>query len=93
MRYNGYVDTAARFVEDLDQRLAAGQSLGALASGARKALAADPHRQIGRRHNAASSVAMNSAATLTEPGTQRPGSAIPIVRGPSGGTLFSSPSV
>lgn len=46
-RYNGYVDTAARFVEDLYQRLAAGQSLGAAASGARKALAAHPHRQIG----------------------------------------------
>jgi hypothetical protein len=25
MRYNGYVDTAARFVEDLYQRLAASQ--------------------------------------------------------------------
>ena len=47
MRYNVYVDTAARFVEDLYQRLAAGRSLGAAVSGARKALAADPYRQIG----------------------------------------------
>ncbi|WP_433784642.1 CHAT domain-containing protein [Actinomycetospora sp. CA-101289] len=46
MRYNVYVETAARFVEDLYRRLASGGSLGAAVSGARKALAADPRRRI-----------------------------------------------
>ena len=46
MRYNVYVETAARFVEDLYRRLASGGSLGAAVSGARKALAADPQRRI-----------------------------------------------
>jgi tetratricopeptide (TPR) repeat protein len=47
MRYNVYVDTAARFVEDLYQQLAAGRSLGVAVSAARKALKADPVRRIG----------------------------------------------
>ena len=47
MRYSVYVDTAARFVEDLYEGLSAGGSLGAAVSAARKALADDPNRRIG----------------------------------------------
>ena len=47
MRYNVYVVTAAQFVADLYAQLAAGRSLGAAVSAARKALAADPNRRIG----------------------------------------------
>ena len=47
MRYNVYVVTAAQFVADLYAHLLAGKSLGQAAAAARKALAADPVRQIG----------------------------------------------
>jgi tetratricopeptide (TPR) repeat protein len=47
MRYNVYVITAAQFVADLYAHLLAGQSLGQAAATARRALAADPVRQIG----------------------------------------------
>jgi tetratricopeptide (TPR) repeat protein len=47
MRYNVYVVTAAQFVADLYAHLLAGRSLGQAAAAARKALAADPVRQIG----------------------------------------------
>jgi tetratricopeptide (TPR) repeat protein len=47
MRYNVYVVTAAQFVADLYAHLLAGESLGHAAAAARKALAADPVRQIG----------------------------------------------
>jgi hypothetical protein len=47
MRYNVYVVTAAQFVADLYAHLLAGRSLGQAATAARKALAADPVRQVG----------------------------------------------
>jgi tetratricopeptide (TPR) repeat protein len=47
MRYNVYVVTAAQFVADLYAHLLAGRSLGQAATAARRALAADPVRQIG----------------------------------------------
>jgi tetratricopeptide (TPR) repeat protein len=47
MRYNVYVVTAAQFVADLYAHMLAGRSLGQAAAAARKALAADPVRQIG----------------------------------------------
>jgi tetratricopeptide (TPR) repeat protein len=47
MRYNVYVVTAAQFVADLYAHLLAGKSLGEAAAAARRALAADPVRQIG----------------------------------------------
>src|SRR5262249_48970187 len=47
MRYNVYVVTAAQFVADLYAHLLAGKSLGQAAAVARRALAADPVRQIG----------------------------------------------
>jgi tetratricopeptide (TPR) repeat protein len=47
MRYNVYVVTAAQFVADLYAHLLAGRSLGQAATEARRALAADPDRQIG----------------------------------------------
>ena len=47
MRYNVYVVTAAQFVADLYAHLLAGQPLGQAATAARRALAADPVRQIG----------------------------------------------
>jgi tetratricopeptide (TPR) repeat protein len=47
MRYNVYVVTAAQFMADLYAHLLAGESLGQAAAAARKALAADPVRQIG----------------------------------------------
>lgn len=47
MRYSVYVVTAAQFVADLYAHLLAGRSLGAAAAEARRALAADPTRQIG----------------------------------------------
>ena len=47
MRYNVYVVTAAQFVADLYAQLLAGRPLGAAATAARRALAADPVRQIG----------------------------------------------
>ena len=47
MRYNVYVVTAAQFVTDLYAHLLAGKPLGAAATAARRALAADPVRQIG----------------------------------------------
>jgi tetratricopeptide (TPR) repeat protein len=46
MRYNVYVVTAAQFVADLYAHLLAGKSLGQAAAAARRALAADPVRQI-----------------------------------------------
>jgi hypothetical protein len=46
-RYNVYVVTAAQFVADLYAHLLAGRSLGQAAGAARRALAADPVRQIG----------------------------------------------
>ena len=46
MRYNVYVVTAAQFVADLYAHLLAGRSLGQAATAARRALAADPVRQI-----------------------------------------------
>jgi hypothetical protein len=46
MRYNVYVVTAAQFVADLYGYLMAGLSLGEAATAARKALAANPTRQI-----------------------------------------------
>ncbi len=47
MRYNVYVVTAAQFMADLYAHLLAGKSLGQAAAAARRALAADPVRQIG----------------------------------------------
>jgi hypothetical protein len=47
MRYNVYVVTAAQFMADLYAHLLAGNSLGQAAAAARRALAADPVRQIG----------------------------------------------
>ena len=47
MRYNVYVVTAAQFVADLYAHLLAGRSLGQAATAARRALAADPVRQVG----------------------------------------------
>jgi tetratricopeptide (TPR) repeat protein len=47
MRYNVYVVTAAQFMADLYAHLLAGRSLGQAAAAARRALAADPVRQIG----------------------------------------------
>jgi tetratricopeptide (TPR) repeat protein len=47
MRYNVYVVTAAQFMADLYAHLLAGRSLGQAATAARRALAADPVRQIG----------------------------------------------
>ena len=47
MRYNVYVVTAAQFVADLYAQLLVGRSLGQAATAARRALAADPVRQIG----------------------------------------------
>jgi tetratricopeptide (TPR) repeat protein len=47
MRYNVYVITAAQFMADLYAHLLAGHSLGYAATAARKALAADPVRQVG----------------------------------------------
>jgi tetratricopeptide (TPR) repeat protein len=47
MRYNVYVVTAAQFVADLYAYLLDGKSLGHAATAARKALAANPVRQIG----------------------------------------------
>ena len=47
MRYNVYVVTAAQFVADLYAHLLAGRSVGQAVTAARRALAADPVRQIG----------------------------------------------
>jgi tetratricopeptide (TPR) repeat protein len=47
MRYNVYVVTAAQFMADLYAHLLAGKPLGQAAAVARRALAADPVRQIG----------------------------------------------
>jgi len=47
MRYNLYVVAAAQFLADLYAHLLAGKSLGQAAGEARRALAADPVRQIG----------------------------------------------
>jgi tetratricopeptide (TPR) repeat protein len=47
MRYNVYVVTAAQFMADLYAHLLAGRPLGQAATAARKALAANPVRQIG----------------------------------------------
>jgi len=47
MRYNVYVVTAAQFMADLYAHLLAGRPLGEAATAARRALAADPTRQIG----------------------------------------------
>jgi tetratricopeptide (TPR) repeat protein len=47
MRYNVYVVTAAQFMADLYAHLLTGRSLGQAAAAARKALAADPVRQVG----------------------------------------------
>jgi tetratricopeptide (TPR) repeat protein len=47
MRYNVYVVTAAQVMADLYAHLLAGKSLGQAAGEARRALAADPVRQIG----------------------------------------------
>lgn len=47
MRYNVYVVTAAQFMADLYAHLLAGKALGQAATAARRALAADPVRQIG----------------------------------------------
>ncbi|HTS98956.1 MAG TPA: tetratricopeptide repeat protein [Streptosporangiaceae bacterium] len=47
MRYNVYVVTAAQYAADLYAHLLAGRSLGEAATAARRALAADPDRQIG----------------------------------------------
>ena len=46
MRYNVYVVTAAQFAADLYAHLLAGRPLGQAATAARRALAADPARQI-----------------------------------------------
>ena len=46
MAYNVYVVTAAQYVADLYAHLLAGRSLGRAATAARRALAADPVRQI-----------------------------------------------
>ena len=63
MRYNVYVVTAAQFVADLYAHLLAGQSLGQAATAARRALAADPVRQIG--------AVAGGAAGLGRPGRLR----------------------
>jgi tetratricopeptide (TPR) repeat protein len=47
MRYVVYVVTAAQFIADLYAHLVAGESLGRAAGEARRALAADPMRQVG----------------------------------------------
>ncbi len=47
MRYNLYAVTVAQFIADLYAHLLAGRSLGEAATAARRALAADPMRQIG----------------------------------------------
>ena len=47
MRFNVYVVTAAQFVADLYTHLLAGESLGAAATLARKALADEPTRRVG----------------------------------------------
>ena len=47
MRYNVYVVTAAQFVADLYAHLLAGRPLGQAVTAARRALAADPVRQVG----------------------------------------------
>ncbi|HTS95756.1 MAG TPA: CHAT domain-containing protein [Streptosporangiaceae bacterium] len=47
MRYSVYVVTAAQYAADLYAHLLAGRSLGEAATAARRALAADPTRQIG----------------------------------------------
>jgi CHAT domain len=47
MRYNVYVVTAAQFMTDLYANLLVGKPLGQAAAAARRALAADPVRQIG----------------------------------------------
>ena len=47
MRYNVYVVTAAQFMADLYAHLLAGRPSGQAAAAARRALAADPVRQIG----------------------------------------------
>src|SRR5579859_2434927 len=47
MRYNVHVVTAAQFVADLYAHLLAGKSLGQAAAAARRALAANPVREIG----------------------------------------------
>ncbi len=49
MRYNVYVVTAAQYTADLYAHLLAGKSLGQAATAARRALAANPDRQISRR--------------------------------------------
>jgi tetratricopeptide (TPR) repeat protein len=46
MRYNVFVVTAATFVGALYSSLAAGQSLGAAVTSARRQLAADPYREV-----------------------------------------------
>ena len=46
MRYNVYVVTAAQYTADLYAHLLAGKPLGQAATAARRALAADPARQI-----------------------------------------------
>jgi tetratricopeptide (TPR) repeat protein len=48
MRYNVYVVTAAQYMADLYAHLLAGSSLGQAATAARRALAADPVKQIGQ---------------------------------------------
>jgi hypothetical protein len=47
MRYNVYVVTAAQFTADLYAGLLTGQSLGEATTAARRALAANPDRQVG----------------------------------------------
>jgi len=47
MRYNVYVVTAAQYAADLYAHLLAGKSLGRAATAARRALAADPAREVG----------------------------------------------
>ena len=47
MRYNVYVVTAAQYMADLYAHLLSGKTLGRAATAARRALAADPVRQIG----------------------------------------------
>jgi CHAT domain len=47
MRYIVYVVTAAQYVADLYAHLLAGESLGKAATAARRALAADPAREVG----------------------------------------------
>ena len=48
MRYNVYVVTAAQYIADLYAHLLAGKSLGQAATAARRALADNPDRHIGR---------------------------------------------